>query len=289
AIEVMTGIKALYMLGKSNYEYSLPFHGARRPILIDLALKPQKEIEAKYMRVQRGDTVLTGETYTLALKKEKACLVGRASVLRDSNGSILGAIESIRDRTDMRKAEDELRRTNVEMAQLLASIPSFLIGLTPEYRITRWNPAAEKILGISSERVMGELIDHCGINWEWQQITEAVSLSQREDTTVRLDDFHFVHPNGHEGFLDITVSFIKGSSDSGSGILLQGSDITGRKHLEEQRDRAETQLRQAQKLEALGTLAGGVAHDFNNILGIIMGYTELSQIQLGEEKAVGRN
>ena len=289
AIEVMTGIKALYMLGKSNYEYSLPFHGERRPILIDLALKPQKEIEAKYMRVQRGDTVLTGETYTPALKKEKACLVGRASVLRDSNGSILGAIESIRDRTDMRKAEDELRRTNVEMEQLLASIPSFLIGLTPEYRITRWNPAAEKILGISGERVMGELIDHCGIKWEWQQISEAVSLSQREDTTIRLDDFHFVHPNGNEGFLDITVSFIKGSSDAGSGILLQGSDITGRKHLEEQRDRAETQLRQAQKLEALGTLAGGVAHDFNNILGIIMGYTELSQIQLGEEKAVGKN
>ena len=89
--------------------------------------------------------------------------------------------------------------------------------------------------------------------------------------------------------MDITVSFIKGSSDAGSGILLQGSDITGRKQLEEQRDRAEAQLRQAQKLEALGTLAGGVAHDFNNILGIIMGYTELSQIQLGEEMAVGRN
>ena len=165
------------------------------------------------------------------------------------------------------------------MAQLLASIPSFLIGLTPELRITRWNPAAEKILGISGERVMGEQIDRCGINWEWQQIAEAVSLSQREDTTVRLDDFHFIHPNGKDGFLDITVSFIKGSSDTGSGILLQGSDITGRKKLEEERDRAEAQLRQAQKLEALGTLAGGVAHDFNNILGIIMGYTELSQIQ----------
>ena len=62
AIEVMTGIKASHMLGKSNYEYALPFHGERRPILIDLALKPQEEFEAKYMRVRRGDTVLTGET-----------------------------------------------------------------------------------------------------------------------------------------------------------------------------------------------------------------------------------
>ncbi len=289
AIEEMTGIRASDMLGKNDYEYAIPFHGKRRPILIDLALKPQEEIETQYLRVKRGETVLTGETYTPALGKEKACLVGRASVLRDSNGNITGAIESIRDRTETRKAEDELCRTNAEMAQLLASIPSFLIGLTPELRITRWNPAAEKILGISGESAMGEPIGRCEIKWEWHQITEAVSLSQREDTTVKLDDFHFVHPNGKDGFLDIAVSFIKGSSDVGSGILLLGSDITGRKQLEEQRDRAEAQLRQAQKLEALGTLAGGVAHDFNNILGIIMGYTELSKIQMGEEIAVGKN
>ena len=289
AIEEMTGFEASYMLGKSNYEYAIPFYGKRRPILIDLALKPQQEIEAEYLRVKRGDTVLTGETYTPALGKEKACLVGTARVLRDSNGSITGAIESIRDRTETRKAEDELCRTNVEMAQLLASIPSFLIGLTPELRITRWNPAAEKILGISGESVMGELIEDCGIKWEWQQIADAVSLSRREDTTVRLDDFHFIDPDGKDGFFDIAVSFIKGSSDAGSGILLLGSDITGRKHLEEERDQAEAQLRQAQKLEALGTLAGGVAHDFNNILGIIMGYTELSKIQIREEIAVGKN
>ena len=289
AIEEMTGIKATDMLGKSDYEYAIPFHGKRRPILIDLALKPQEEVEAEYLRVKRGDAIITGETYTPALGKENACLVGTARVLRDSNGNITGAIESIRDRTETRKAEDELCRTNVEMAQLLASIPSFLIGLTPELRITRWNPAAEKILGISGESVMGEQIDRCGINWEWQQIAEAVSLSQREDTTVRLDDFHFIHPNGKDGFLDIAVSFIKGSSDAGSGILLLGSDITGRKKLEEERDRAEAQLRQAQKLEALGTLAGGVAHDFNNILGIIMGYTELSKIQIGNGIAVGKN
>ncbi len=289
AIEEMTGFEASYMLGKSNYEYAIPFYGKRRPILIDLALKPQREIEAEYLRVKRGDTVLTGETYTPALGKEKACLVGTARVLRDSNGSITGAIESIRDHTETRKAEDELCRTNVEMAQLLASIPSFLIGLTPELRITRWNPAAEKILGISGESVMGELIEHCGTKWEWQQIADAVSLSRREDTTVRLDDFHFIDPDGKDGFLDIAVSFIKGSFDAGSGILLLGSDITGRKQLEEERDQAEAQLRQAQKLEALGTLAGGVAHDFNNILGIIMGYTELSKIQIREEIAVRKN
>ena len=63
-------------------------------------------------------------------------------------------------------------------------------------------------------------------------------------------------------------------------------DITERKQAEEERAQIEAQLRQAQKMEALGTLAGGIAHDFNNILGMIMGYTELAKWELDEASPV---
>ena len=64
AMETLTGVKAGKMLGKGNYEYALPFYGERRPILIDLVLKPQEEIENKYSHLRRHGGILIGEAYT---------------------------------------------------------------------------------------------------------------------------------------------------------------------------------------------------------------------------------
>lgn len=119
AIEEMTGIKAECMVGKGDYEYALPFHGERRPTLIDLVLNPQEEIEAKYDRLERRESGLAGEGYMPALRGGSAYLVGTASPLRDSKGNIVGAIESIRDVTERKRAEEELDRYRNHLEELV--------------------------------------------------------------------------------------------------------------------------------------------------------------------------
>ncbi|HET6488777.1 MAG TPA: PAS domain S-box protein [Syntrophales bacterium] len=115
AIEEMTGARASEMIGKGNYEHAIPFYGERRPILIDLALKPDRRYEGTYVSTERGETVLIGEAYMPALKGGDVYLHGTASVLRDSAGDIIGAIESIRDITERRRMEEALRRREEDL------------------------------------------------------------------------------------------------------------------------------------------------------------------------------
>ncbi len=115
AIEDMTKVPASEMIGKGNYEHAIPFYGERRPILVDLALTPDKRYEGTYVSTERGETILIGEAYMPALKGGDVYLHGTASVLRNSAGNIIGAIESIRDITERRRMEEALRRREEDL------------------------------------------------------------------------------------------------------------------------------------------------------------------------------
>ncbi|MGZ3647772.1 MAG: PAS domain S-box protein [Syntrophales bacterium] len=116
AIEEMTGVKAIDMVGRGDFEYALPFYGVRRPILIDLVLRPDKKIERSYYSLfKKEEDQLIVETWVPALKDKRAFLWAKASPLYDSKGRIVGAIESIRDITVRKQAEETLEKREVEL------------------------------------------------------------------------------------------------------------------------------------------------------------------------------
>ncbi|WP_321506069.1 PAS domain S-box protein [uncultured Methanoregula sp.] len=110
AMEEMTGVIKEQILGTGDHAYALPFYGTRRPILLDLVLREDDETWKKYAHITRKDNKLVSEIYIPILYGGKgAYLWFIASPLYDTHGTITGAIESIRDITDRKMTENELR------------------------------------------------------------------------------------------------------------------------------------------------------------------------------------
>lgn len=110
AIEEMTGVSAAEMLGKGNYEYSIPLYRERQPIIIDLILHDEPSIAAKYPSMKRDGRTLIGETTSPNLYNSRGATIWfTAAPLYNNQGIVIGAIESIRDITERKRSEDEVR------------------------------------------------------------------------------------------------------------------------------------------------------------------------------------
>jgi len=110
AIEETTGAKAATMLGKGDYEHAVPFYGSRRPALIDLVLKQDDAVSSRYRFFQTEGDVLVAEE-ELELQGKKHTLWAKARPLYNSKGEVMGAIETIRDVTDRKDLEMQLRQS----------------------------------------------------------------------------------------------------------------------------------------------------------------------------------
>jgi PAS domain S-box-containing protein len=151
AMENLTGIAAADIVGKGNYEYALPFYGERRPVLIDLVRKWNPEYEKKYLSIKKEGNKLVSESHHPHLGDGGLYLSGNASLIYEAGGQVAGAIESLRDITerrhmeeDLRQNVDELERFNklaigreIKMIQLKEEINELMIqsGKTEKHKI----------------------------------------------------------------------------------------------------------------------------------------------------------
>jgi PAS domain S-box-containing protein len=152
-------------------------------------------------------------------------------------------------------AADALRRAHEQNAQLLTSISSILISADIGGLIVQWNAAAEQHLGHPAADMLGQPLASSGIRWD-QSVVDALARSRRELCPVRLDNVRFSRPDGKDGFLSMVLNPVASDSGQHAGVLVLAEEITERRVLE-------AQLVQAQKLESIGQLAAGIAHEIN--------------------------
>jgi PAS domain S-box-containing protein len=157
---------------------------------------------------------------------------------------------------DAGRGRPEGSRALREAEELLDSLPTILIGLAQDLRITRWNLMAGKVFAHPAEGVCGKPLDTVKIPWDGDRVRLGLERCRADGMSVRLDDLSFVRANGKEGVLGLAINPRLRDGDVFLGFTIMGADITERKMLEKQ-------LAQAQKLRSIGQLASGIAHEIN--------------------------
>jgi len=193
----------------------------------------------------------------------------------------------IRDITDRKRAEEELRSSSDTLQALIHSAPLAIVTFDKDGNIGRWNPAAERLFGWRAEEVIGR--PHPIVPEDKQDEFRMFRESALGGRTFTGRELRRLRKDG--SFIDISVSTapLRDAAGSITSVMSIITDITDRKRAEEEKRTLEAQVQQAQKLESLGVLAGGIAHDFNNILMAVLGHAELALNEISPMSAVRGN
>jgi PAS domain S-box-containing protein len=192
--------------------------------------------------------------------------------LRDSAGKFQGCIQVLRDISDRNRAEQALRHGEERYRSLVSATSQVVWSTDPDGRVVEDLPTWRKFTGQSTEETHGlgwrDAIhpdDRKRVRESWANAVMTVSSCNAEFRIRRSDgEYRDVLNRG------VPVLEKDGTIREWIGTCL---DITDHKQLEEK-------FRQAQKMEAMGRLAGGISHDFNNLLGVIIGYSDLALTSL---------
>jgi two-component system, cell cycle sensor histidine kinase and response regulator CckA len=186
---------------------------------------------------------------------------------RDAHGEIIGLLGISRDITERKRAEEEIRQSQQKLRIHFEHTPLAVVEWDLDFRAAAWNPSAERIFGYSRQEALGQHARFIVPPQYWahvEQVWQAL-LKQRGGARSTNDN---VTKDGRTISCEWYNTPLVDDSGKVLGVASLVQNVTERVALEEQ-------LRQSQKMEAVGRLAGGVAHDFNNLLTVILGYSQI--------------
>ncbi len=216
------------------------------------------------------------------------------SGVRDNQGVLTGLYGVSRDITDRKRAEEALKESEQRYRMIVENVHDVIIIMDLNLKEKYRSPSVVQITGYSPEEITS-------IPLKEQIVPESYALVEKvlaeelekefgedpvDPNRSRTLELELYHKNGGTVWIEITGTFLRDNSGKPVDMLLSARDITESKKTEKEKDKLEKQLAQAQKMETVGRLAGGVAHDFNNMLSVILGYVDLAKLRLPKEHPV---
>ena len=232
---------------------------------------------ASYFASKEKELIQTGEAVNdlvenFTYKGQRFWISTSKTPLRNIEGDIVGLVGVGHDITRIKLIEEQLRESEERYAAVVNQALEGIMLLEPESkRVLDTNMSFRRMLGYSKEE-LDRLLVYDFVVHDRSEVDHNLRKAIESEELV-IGERSYRHKDGHIVIVEVSATLIRYGGQQ--AVLAVVRDISEKKAAEEERERLKEQLRQAQKFEALGTLAGGVAHDLNNILSGIVGYPEL--------------
>lgn len=236
-----------------------------------------REVELKYRRKD-------GEIRDALVSKDQIELDGQPCVL-----------SMLQDITERKRMEAELRREKQISDSILENMPAGVAFFDNDFVLRRYNPVYANLIRTYTPYTPEQALGMCYFDFVpgsrpqvegwFTRVRDSGKAEPREGFELRIKD----GDQERVTYWYSGLAPVRDETGKVEGILLLTRDQTAAKRAEEEKRQLQAQLLQAQRLEALGTLAGGVAHDFNNLLSVIIGFTQLATDDVLPESIARRN
>jgi len=234
-----------------------------------------KEVYQKFNRVYRTGIPINITEYEVIRKDgDVRVLEASVSLTRDSSDKPIGFRGVLRDVTDRKRAAEALKQSEEKFRGLAENNFDMVFSTDTGGSITYVSPAAKRIFGFKPEEMVGKHFMEYLAPSEINRVTQLFS-AKLQGMDIETIGMEVIRKNGTHGHIELNASLV---SKNGEVVGTQGviRDVT-------EKMRLETQLKRAQKIQTFGLMAGGVAHDLNNILSGIVSYPDLILMDLPED------
>jgi len=266
----------------------------------DSLARSLQEMEREFVREREGADPDRGANLLLEYYHKDGSTRWMETIMtaiRDEQGVLTGIHGVSRDVTERRRMEKALAESEQRYRMIVENMSDMIATMDLNLRFTYLSPSVERIIGYSAENIiktsLAERITPDSLARVKRLLSDALARGSggrvAEPLKPQMVEVEAYNKKGGTTWIECNAILTRDKEGSPTGILFSGRDVTGQKLAEAEKKKLESQLVQAQKMETVGRLAGGVAHDFNNMLGVILGYVDLAKMRLVKEHPVLRD